>query len=185
MRRRRSPEAFARAALVVAALVLCSGCRLSRLFDLARDVEIDETHAQSVGLSMQLDLAEATELRAPHPGELASLSLDSADVTVTQVDTAAGENQVQSLSGVLRLRPDGAADASHDVVVGSFAALQLRPGAAAHLPGSPEAGALLLAAHNRQGRFQALLDFDLEGGRSAHLVLWIALHASAGYDAGP
>ena len=174
-----------KAALSLLLAASSSGCRVSRLFDLGRDVEVDESHGQSVGLVLSLDLAESATLRAAHPGDLAALSLDSAELTVTQVDTSSGSNDVQSVSGELRLRPDGAADSARDLVVGRFRGLQLRPGTTVHLPGTPETSALLFSAHNGNGRFKAAVDLDLEGGRAAHVVFWIALHASADYDVGP
>ena len=158
-----------------------AGCQLSKPFDLDRDVEIDESHGQSVALLFHLDLAEAGPLRdAP-----SALSLESVDVTVTQVDTAGGANDVRSVNGALRLRPDGAVDDSQDVAVGRFAGLAMTPGATAHLPGNSEVGKLLLAAHHGTGRFKAAVALELEGGHEAHLVLWISLHVSADYDTGP
>ena len=172
------------AAVSIALALGSSGCRVSRFFDLGRDVEVDESHSQSVGLLLGLDLAEAAALKAAHPGDVAALSLDSADLTVTQVDTSSGANDVRSVSGELRLRPEGAQDASLDLIVGRFTGLQLRAGETVHLAGSPATSALLQAAHNGSGRFKAAVDLDLEGGRAAHVVFWIALHASVDYDAG-
>ena len=167
--------------------VVAAGCQVGLPFDLARDVQVDVAAQGDAGMLFHLDLAEAAALQATGHGPLRSLTLDSADVTVTQVDTDAGINQAKSLSGTLRLRPAGTAagDSAADAVVGTFSGLALKPGAVAHLEGTESASALLLAAYEKDGRFQVALDCTLDDGRPAHVVLWLALHASAGYHSGP
>ena len=166
---------------------LVAGCQVGLPFDLARDAQVDVAAHGNVGMLFHLDLAEAAALQATGHGPLRSLTLESADVTVTQVDTDAGLNEAKSVSGTLRLRPAGAAasDSAADAVVGTFSGLALKPGAVAHLEGTESASALLLAAHGKDGRFQVALDCTLDDGRPAHVVLWLALHASAGYHSGP
>ena len=172
----------ATAALFALALAAASsGCQLSTLFDLNRDVQIDETHSQSVDLLLRLNLAEGLNLGEGREARLSAFTLDSADVTVSQIDTAAGTNDVRALSGRLWLRPDGATDDSGDVLVGAIEGLALQKGATARLAGTAEAGAMLLAAHRKSGRFQAVVNLSMDGGRAAHVVLWISLHATAGY----
>ena len=185
MRHPTFPAARLSPLLPAAALcALLAGCQVGLPFDLARDVQVDETASDSVGMLFHLDLAEAAALQTAGRGPVRALTLDSADVTVTQVDTDAGQNQAKSVSGTLRLRPAGATGTSGDAVVGSFAGLRLQPGAVAHLEGTEAASALLLAAHAKDGRFQVALDCTLDDGRPAHVVLWVALHASAGYHSG-
>ncbi|MBS2023976.1 MAG: hypothetical protein JST92_16350, partial [Deltaproteobacteria bacterium] len=160
-------------ALAIALAATASGCSLSELFDLSRDVEVDEAHGQSVGLVFQMDLAEASELQNPRAGDLSDIALDGVDVTVTQVGTDAGANEVSSLGGEVRLRPAGMPASDADAIIGRFSGLEARQGATAHLAGVPAAGALLLAAHQGDGKFQATMDLDLENGHAAHVVLWI------------
>ena len=166
-------------ALIAAA---ASGCELHSLFDLDRAVEIDETRSQSVDLLLQLDLAEGGKPGVGQDGSPSAISLDSADVTVSQVDTSAGTNEASALAGTLSLRPAGASDDSSDVVLGSLAGLSLKQGATASLKGTPDSAALLLAAHRAGGRFQLVCNLTLPGGRSAHVVLFISLHLAAGYQ---
>jgi hypothetical protein len=168
-----------------ALLSLAAGCQVGVPFDLARDVQVDVAATDEVGMLFHLDLAEAGALQTSGHGPWRSITLDSADVTVTQVDTDAGLNEAKSVSGTLRLRPAGAAAGEADVVVGTFSGLSLKAGAVAHLEGTEAASALLLAAHEKDGRFQVALDCTLDDGHPAHVVLWLALHASAGYRSGP
>lgn len=167
--------------------LLLAGCQVGLPFDLARDVQVDVVATDKVGMLFHLDLAEAGALQAAEHRTLTSLTLDSADVTVTQVDTAEGLNEAKSVSGTLRLRPAGTAanaDAA-GAVVGTFSGLSLKPGAVAHLEGNEAASALLLAAHQKDGRFLLALDCTLDDGRPAHVVLWLSLHASATWRSGP
>ena len=171
----------------LALCALCSataGCQAGVPFDLSRDVQVDVAATDNVAMLFHLDLAEAAALQAKGHGPVRSLTLDSADVTVTQVDTDAGVNEAKSVSGTLRLRTAGAAASDADAVVGTFSGLSLKPGAVAHLEGTGTASALLLAAHEKDGRFLVALDCTLDDGRPAHVVLWLALHVSAGYHSG-
>jgi len=166
------------------AAAACSGCELHSLFDLDRAVEIDETRSANVDLLLQLDLAEGGRPAVGQASSPSSMALDSADVTISQIDTSAGVNEVRALGGTLSLRPTGAVDGAGDVVLGSIGGLELKKGATARINGSPGSAALLLAAHRGGGRFQLVCNLNLEGGSAAHLVLFISLHVTAGYDQG-
>lgn len=172
---RTSPSWMLLALLAAAA---SSGCELHSLFDLDRAVEIDETRSPNVDLLLQLDLAEGARQQATTPSTIA---LDSADVTISQIDTSAGINEVRALGGAISLRPAGAMDDARDVVIGTISGLPLKKGATARIGGSPESAALLLAAHRAGGRFQLVCNLNFEGGAAAHLVLFISLHVTAGY----
>ena len=141
---------------------------------------------QAVETSNVLDSAISIDLSAQpdiqsHAGSIQSLAINSLDLTVTAVQS---DNSVATVTGTLSVRPDGATDASQDVLVGALDAFPIQVNSGVHLLGSPALDAFALATAKGSLRFKAIIHGTTTGGQTADFAVDLKLSMSMGYDAG-
>ncbi|GAC1346988.1 MAG: hypothetical protein NVSMB23_25550 [Myxococcales bacterium] len=179
----------ARLVLPTALLLGLAACVINLNFDIPRTFTVDVPTIVSGSFTQQfaVDFSQQPEVQQ-HKGSIDSLSLDSLDLTVSQVDTAAGKNTLQSIaSATVALRPDGATDATKDVAVGTLTNFAIAVGTTAHLKGSPALDAFMLQAVKGTGKFSIVLGATTNangGAAAAHFVLQATMHAGLGYNTG-
>jgi hypothetical protein len=156
-----------------AALVACT---VSLSFDFDQANVAVQFAGSSVNTTVPIDLSTQSDIQA-HKGNIQSISLNSADVTVTAVNAG---NSATAISGTVVLRPDGATDASHDVTVGTLSNFSIATGSTVHLVGSPALDALVLSTVKGSGKATALIS-GTSVGSTGNFVLDLKLHLSMDY----
>jgi hypothetical protein len=166
---------------LIAALALMSlaACVVNLSFDMDKQFEITSTASGAVSQSQVVTLSDYSAIN-DHKGNIKSLDLDSADVTVTAVNSG---TTATAVSGTLSLRASSApADGSQDVLVGTLTNVPIAVGTKVTLPGTPALDAFLLAEVQAAGTFTAIFNGTVDG--ATNIVLDTDLHASLGYDSG-
>jgi hypothetical protein len=174
----------ARLALPIALVLGLAGCVINLNFDIPRSFQIDVPVANGTfSQTFPVDFSQQAEIQQ-HKGSIDSLSFESLDLTVTQVNTSLGTNTLTALSGTVSLRPDGATDASMDVLVGTLTNFPITLNSTVNLKGSPALDAFLLQAVKGTGKFSIIVTGTPASGNQAHFVLLSTLHAGLGYNTG-
>ncbi len=182
----KNPISRTRLALPLVFLLGLAACVINLNFDVPRTFTVDVAPIATGTFSQEfpVDFSGQAEVQQ-HKGSIDSLSFESMDLTVTQVNTSAGNNTLTVItSGSIALRPDGATDASKDVAVGTLSNFTIVVGTTAHLKGSPALDAFLLQAVKGTGKFAIELTATTGSGNQAHFVLQSTLHAGLGYNTG-
>ena len=177
----------ARSRLLVPATLLAglAACAINLDFDMPQTEQVDASGATAFMQVYAVDLSQQPAVQQ-HKDSVQSLGLNSADLSITSVNTNGGTNTVQTITGVFCLRADGApADGSQDVLIGQLSNFRILPSTSLHLNGSPALDALLLAAVKGSGKFSVVVNvMHVEGGTEAHFVIQATLHAALGYNTG-
>jgi hypothetical protein len=172
---RRIVPRLALAAVCVAAL---AACVVNLSFDMDQSgLALQSPGAGSTMQSTLVDLGSNSDVRA-HQRDIRSLDLESADVTITGINSA---NLAQTLSATLSLRKD-LADPSTEVKIGDLQSFQVVHNGTRRISGNPALDAFLLERLHDGGKFYLLVSGTTDG--RTDLVLDVVLHASMGYDTG-
>lgn len=172
------PRLAPRLLLGLAACCALAACVVSLSFDFDQAGVNVVFSGTSVNTSVPIDLSTQPDIQA-HKANVQSISLNSADLTVTAVGAG---NNATAISGTLALRPDGATDASHDVSVGTITNYAISTTTAPyHLVGSPALDAFILATIKGSGKATALISGTSTGG-SGNFTLDLKLHLSMDYE---
>jgi hypothetical protein len=164
--------------IALLALAPLAACVVNLSFDIDKQLTLASQQAGAISQTQTVNLSDYAAIR-DHKGNIKSLDLDSADVTVL---TVLSGNTSTTVSGTLVLRPGGVTDASQDVQVGTLTNFSTTQGSTVKLPGTPQLDAFLLAQVQAAGTFSAILNGTVNG--VTNLVIDVDLHASLGYDSG-
>ena len=174
-----------RIALVLGTCTLAA-CVVNIAIDMQKDLTVQTTgSALTVNNTQAINLNDYPDFTA-HKGNIKSLDLDSADVTVKTVNAG---NAATKVSGSVTLRPGPLnngqcpTDNSHDVAVGSLSNFPLTAGSTTKLPGTPELDAFLMSLVTGDGTFCAVVSGTIDAA-PVNVTLSVTLHASLGYDTG-
>jgi len=135
--------------------------------------------SNTINSAIVIDFSGQPDIQA-HKSSIESLSLTALDMTVSAVQT---DNTIETVTGTLSLRPDGATDASQDVLVGSLTAFPITLGSGIHLVGSSALDAFALATVQGTERCTAIISGTTTGGFTADFSVDLQLTMSMGYDA--
>jgi hypothetical protein len=166
---------------LLAALFLLplAACVVNLVFDIDKQFQVVSAAPGTVSQTQTVNLADYQEIN-DHKGNIKSLDLESADVTVTAVNAG---NVASVVSGTLVLRGSGApSDGSQDVLVGTLTNFSIRAGSTVRLPGSPALDAFLFQELQSSGQFSAILTGTVDG--ATDIAVDVKLHASLAYDSG-
>jgi hypothetical protein len=162
--------------LGVAVVGAIAACTVNLSFTYPKSgVAVAITNATAVNQAIPLDLSTQKEIQ-DHKANVKDLTLDSLDATVTDVSSGSGV----TITGQMTLRPGGATDASHDVVVGALTAVPVVKGTKVTLKGSPALDALVLSTIKGSGQATAYIVGSSTG--TASFTLDLALHLSMAYE---
>jgi hypothetical protein len=170
---RRTVPRLAFAAVCLGAL---AACVVNLSFDMDQPAIPLQAAAGPVSQSVLVDLGSNSDVRA-HQNDIRSLDLDSADVTISAVNSG---NVAQTLSATLSLRKD-LADPSTDVKIGDVS-LQVVRNARQTVKGNPAVDAFLLERLHDGGKFYLIVNGTADG--RSDLAVDVVLHASMGYETG-
>lgn len=170
MNRRLAPLAL------TACAALCA-CTLNLTFDIDEpNVAVVTPAGGSATLQWPVDLSQYKEV-TDHKNNIRSLDLDSADITVTNVNAA---NQATTVSGTLALRKAPTDPPDTDLKIGDIPAMPVQKGSTAHLKGNAMVDAFLLQQFQNGGTFTVVMTGAVD--KKADFVLDVVLHASVAYD---
>jgi FtsP/CotA-like multicopper oxidase with cupredoxin domain len=162
--------------LGIAAVGAVAACVVNLSFTYPKSgVVVAITDQTSVNQAIPIDLSTQAEVQA-HKANVQDLTLDSLDATVTAVASGSGV----TITGKMWLRPDGATDASKDVLVGALNAVPVSANSTVHLVGSPALDALVLSTIKGNGKATALIIGASTG--TANFTLDLKLHLSMAYQ---
>jgi hypothetical protein len=167
-----------RLALGIATVGVIAACTVNLSFTYPKNgVTVVIQDKTSVNQAIPIDLSTQSEVSA-HKNNVKDLTLDSLVAAVTAVTPGTGTGV--TITGKMWLRPDGATDASKDVLVGALNAVPVTVGSKVHLAGSPALDALVLSTIKGSGRATALIIGTSTD--TATFTLDLALHLSMSYE---
>lgn len=162
--------------LGIAAAGAVAACTVNLSFTYPKGgVVVAITDATTVNQAIPLDFSTQAEVQA-HKANVKDLTLEYLDATVVTVTSGSGV----TITGQMKLRPDGATDASKDVTVGTLTAVPVTVGTKIHLVGSPALDALVLSTIKGSGKATAYIVGSATG--TANFTLDLALHLSMAYE---
>src|SRR5471030_1527623 len=143
-------------------LIPLAACVVNLSFDMNKQFPINSTASGSISQTQTVTLSDYSAIN-DHKGNIKSLDLDSADVTVTTVNAGTTATKV---SGTLSLRASTApSDGSQDVLVGTLTNVPIAVGSKVTLPGTPSLDAFLLAEVQSAGTFTAIFNGTVDGAK--------------------
>jgi hypothetical protein len=168
--------------IAVSTLSLCmlAACVVNIAIDMQRPVQVvTDSVTTAVNQTQPINLNDYPDF-VSHKGNVKSLDLDSADVTVTTIDPS---NHATKVSGTVKLRQNCSDAPANDVSVGTLSNFALTSGSTTKLPGTPALDQFLMAQVQGNGAFCVVVVGDIDAA-PVNVTLSVTLHASLGYDAG-
>ncbi|HUJ24618.1 MAG TPA: hypothetical protein VLW85_01265 [Myxococcales bacterium] len=170
--------------IAISTLGLCTlaACVVNIAIDMQKNIAV-QTQAGITSIDQQqaINLNDYPDYTA-HKGNIKSLDLDSADVTVASVDPSNKATKV--ISGSLKLRQNCTDSPANDIIVGTqLSNFSLAANSTIKLPGSPELDTFLMNQVNGAGTFCVIVDGSIDAA-PVNVTLSVTLHASLGYDTG-
>ena len=156
-------------------------CTVNLSFTYPKNGTVVSFTGSAVNQAIPIDLSTQAEVQA-HKANVQDLSLEYLDATVSSVGSG---NNVTTINGTMKLRPDGgAADGSQDVMLGTLTNVSVTVGTKVHLVGNPAIDALVLSTIKGSGKATAVIVGTAApaSGAVGDFTLDLALHLSMAYS---
>jgi hypothetical protein len=175
---RRAPR------LVLLTLAVCAiaACVVNISFDMQKNLVVQTDNVTtSVNQTQAINLNDYPDFKN-HKGNVKSLDLDSADVTVATIDPS---NHATKVSGTVKLRQscDAVSATNVEVPVGTLTNFPITAGSTTKLPGNAQLDTFLMNQVNGAGTFCVIVAGSIDAA-PVNVTLAVTLHASLGYDTG-